>query len=60
MSVTPNQRKAEFYREQNREAAEIILADAVRYGGEELLMVRWARRVQNLSPMGVIPARELA
>ena len=35
----------DMYRRQNREAAEIILADALRYGGEGALVVRWSRRV---------------
>jgi hypothetical protein len=58
VSLTSNQRRAEFYSEQNIECTEIILADAVRYGGEESLMVRWARSVQKLSPMGDIPKSE--
>jgi hypothetical protein len=60
--VTNNQAKIDRGRVGNLEAAEIILADAVRYGGEESLMVRWARLVQNSAPMGVIsaPAREAA
>jgi hypothetical protein len=36
--------KAEFYREQNIEAARIILDNVHHYGGEES-MVRWARLV---------------
>jgi hypothetical protein len=43
--VTSKQLKIDRYREQNLEAAEIILADAIRYGGEGSLMVRWARSV---------------
>jgi hypothetical protein len=43
--VTSNRRKADLYRAGNIEAAEIILADIHRYGGDEPLMVRWARRL---------------
>jgi len=43
--VTSNRRKADLYRAGNIEAAEIILADIHRYGGDESLMVRWARCV---------------
>jgi hypothetical protein len=42
-----NQRKVDLYRQQNLEATAIILADAVPYGGEESLMVRWARLTLN-------------
>ena len=43
--MAPKLHLAETYARQNREAAEIILAAAMRYGGEESLMVRWARLV---------------
>ena len=37
--------RADEYTRKNLECAEIILADAQRYGGEESLMVQWARLV---------------
>jgi hypothetical protein len=43
--VTGSQRKAELYCAGNLAAARIILSDIDRYGGEESLMVRWARLV---------------
>jgi hypothetical protein len=43
--MAPKLHLAETYARQNREAAEVILADAMRYGGDELLMARWARCV---------------
>jgi hypothetical protein len=33
------------YREQNEQAARIILADIAKYGGESALVVVWARRI---------------
>lgn len=36
---------AAHYEATNRESAGIILAGAERYGGEESLMVRWARMI---------------
>lgn len=36
---------AEEFQKTNRGAAEVILTDAGRYGGEDSLMVRWARSV---------------
>jgi hypothetical protein len=39
----PRTRKKHKYEEQNLEAAEVILRDIERYGGEEALAVRWAR-----------------
>jgi hypothetical protein len=44
-AMASNLRLDEIYKRKNRESAEIILADALRYGGEESLMVRWARLV---------------
>ena len=35
----------EQFGEQNRDAARIIMQDVARYGGEQSLMVRWARRM---------------
>jgi hypothetical protein len=56
--VTKSLGKVDRYRAGNIVAAEIILADAVRYGGEESLMV-WARRVlQNLGTNVPIPKTE--
>jgi hypothetical protein len=43
--VTSNQLEVDRYRAGNIQAAEIILADAMRYGGDESLMVRWAKLV---------------
>jgi hypothetical protein len=39
--------KQGMYDAGNRTAAAIILADVERYGGEESLMVRWARAVME-------------
>jgi hypothetical protein len=41
--MATTQKQIDRYRADNIVAAEIILADAVRYGGEDSLMVRWAR-----------------
>jgi hypothetical protein len=54
--MTSKQKQIDRYRAVNQEAAEIILADAVRYGGEESLMVRWARLVLT----GSQPIRRVA
>jgi hypothetical protein len=43
--MTPNQIKLDRYREQDRQAAAIILADVAKYGGEGALLVQVARRV---------------
>lgn len=48
----------DMYSRKTRECAEIILADAMRYGGEESLMVRWARSVQNLGTVVPQPQNE--
>ena len=48
----------DMYRQKNLECAEIILADAMRYGGEESLMMRWARGLQNLVPIVTKPQNE--
>jgi hypothetical protein len=45
--VTKSSGKVDRYRAGNLEVAEVILADTERYGGEESLMVRWARLVFN-------------
>jgi hypothetical protein len=37
--------RAEGYAESNRIAAEIIVADVVKHGGESAGLVQWARRV---------------
>ena len=39
--------KTDTYRVANRETAQIVRADVPRFGGEESLMVRWARLVLN-------------
>jgi hypothetical protein len=41
----PPRRQAtrDFYAQGNRAAADIILSDVERYGGEEALLVQWAR-----------------
>lgn len=36
--------KTKSYEAQNREAAEIILADPAKYGGPEAAVAQWARR----------------
>jgi hypothetical protein len=43
--VSKTNQQVDRYRVGNGQAAEIILANAVRYGGEASLMVRWARTV---------------
>ena len=39
--------KVEAYRQANEQCAAIVLAAVAKYGGEESLMVRWARLVLN-------------
>jgi hypothetical protein len=43
--MTANQRKLEAYQQANRETAAIILENPEKFGGEESLLVRWARLV---------------
>ena len=45
--MEPKLHLADMYGRQNRECAEIILADIQRYSGDKSLMGRWARRVLN-------------
>jgi len=40
----------------NQECARIILREVQRYGGEESLMVRWARLVLSRSAERTLPA----
>jgi hypothetical protein len=44
-SKAMNLRKLEAYQQANLEAARRILADPERYGGEEALLVQWARTI---------------
>ena len=46
MTKTTKQ-KTDTYQAANRETVQIVLADVPRFGGEESLMVRWARLVLN-------------
>jgi hypothetical protein len=39
--------KTDAYQAANRETAQIVLADVSRFGGEEALLVQWARLVLN-------------
>jgi hypothetical protein len=39
--------KTDAYQAGNRETAQIVLADVRRFGGEEALLVQWARLVLN-------------
>jgi hypothetical protein len=43
--MTVNHKQADAFRRSNELAAEIILADVAKYGGEEALVVLWARRM---------------
>ena len=43
--MTPNQRKAEAFRAGNILVAEIVMSDPERYGGEQALVVVWAKMV---------------
>jgi hypothetical protein len=43
--MTASQRKLKDYQAGNLEAAKIISSDPQKFGGEESLMVRWARLV---------------
>ena len=43
--MTANLKKLEAYREQNEQAAKVVLADIAKYGRAESLMIMWARAV---------------
>jgi hypothetical protein len=43
--MSRNLLKLDRYREQNEQAARIILADVAKYGGQGALVVLWARQV---------------
>jgi hypothetical protein len=45
-----NQRRTELYRIGNLEAAHIILQDVAQYGGNDALLVEWARRIMLHNP----------
>jgi hypothetical protein len=57
--MSANLERLEAYRAANLEAAHIIAADPAKYGGEEALLVIWARRVLQggVSIRGELAAR---
>lgn len=50
--MTTSQRKLDAYPAENREAAEIILRDIHRFGGEGALPVLWARLLMAAAQQG--------